>query len=411
MFIKQNKQCDKFLDNIINNMISYIPKNYYDLLTVFNEWFKNNKIKKQSGHYDPKKDYDKINLININTINYKKFIKLDKYIFTNFDCFKINFDLYIYYDSLVINNSSIDKYITSFIFRIFSITYLNIDNENFVILNKVSIKLFLHDSNRTTYLKVNKQKDIIEEINNISYQGCYNCASGYTMKHKEINIVCTRLPEIFGLLTHELLHLYGMDLCNWTFKNGYYNMIDPKTKFVQIIKPIEMKYNINNIILYEVFCNTNATILHTLFNTFEIFKNKFTIEKYKKLLKIEILYSIYHSAKIIYFLGYKDFSFFETDKVFYYQKAALFEYTIMRSFLLLIDYLNIFNKNQLFSLNNNTNLKCVVNDLSNLLLNKSKKYSNIYEMYKYIFNWFMTFIEKKKYNLQNMEYFCIDVQH
>lgn len=370
------------------------------------------------------------------------------------------FRLYIYYKDS--NSSSINFIIK----RLDTILGYNKDENRVKFLaealqkNPFSIYFILYPVGRTTYKRY--QKDPIKEMNKLANQGCYNASSGYTImhidgdninnkRHSHYNMLVTRIPEMLGLFTHELGHLLGYDFevpIKETSKQTIY------TSSYAIFGGLRLNNNDLNlplqsnmdIHLSEAFCNTNTTLIHTICNALNLCESQKQIHDYEKcydlfksLYKIELFYAIYHSAKILYWLGYNNFDDFFNgkSKIVYKQKAYLFEYTIIRSFILLI-YNDLINKMSVdknegflkFKLNNDdvytgTNKGRFIKDIDDKLNNIKKTLVDlmtnqepniIRDSYAKVFDLFIKKIEETDTNKNsyngcgdiNMEFFCID---
>jgi len=253
------------------------------------------------------------------------------------------------------------------------------------------VYFLLYDVNR--YVPDIRSDDIYNDIRKLKDNGTYNCSSGYTAFFSDRRrMLISRIPECLGLLTHELGHLLGWDLTT-TVKSGNLCTLSGMVQqydFSGAIKYLEkLPLKSKDIIPYEIYCNTFTTILHTICNSIEAGKS---YDKFVEMVIDEIYYSIYHSAKILYYHGYdsyKDFFMNSENKLKYVQNAALFEYTIVRSFILL----NL--------LENGT----IVKELTDML-HYMTTYNKLYES---IFDNFVGVIKNKK--KLNMEYFLYDINY
>jgi hypothetical protein len=298
-----------------------------------------------------------------------------------------------------------------------------------------------------------------DDINKLSNKGCYNASSGYTILHifnnKNINsnktMMISRIPEALGLLTHELGHLFGIDFevpiknKNTTTISGVVGRKNITESHINKLEKLPIDKIDPN--FTEAICNTNTTLIHTMCNAIElgILSKEFNnFNMFKHLFYVEILYSIYHSAKILYWLGYDNFDAFfnNNSKIQYVQKACLFEYSIIRSFMLLL-YPVLFdsmlvndNKYCKFKLDDNiyssnkwseeTNKKWddFVDNTLDLMTSSKEQNSkdiNLRKSYEKIYNQFIeiikntttnknTYVESSCGNI-NMEYFCIDLSY
>ena len=401
---------------IINKKINKFDPNSIELYEILNTIDGLNN--KTSSIYN---NYINFNTHSVYDIKYPIKKELDEYKLNDL-YFKINF----FYNNKNVN----DDIISSILQRFNYILNYNDDDRMKLItiaLQKtnnsyISIYFLLYNLNRYTPTKV---QNSISEINNLQNNGIYNCCSGYTSFYLSNNIskksiVVTRIPEVLGLLTHELGHLLGYDFEVFLLSDKKFitSGINNKQYTNKLLKKLPIDCNIN---FSEAYNNTNTTIIHTICNSLELSKllKKDSYELFKKLFKIEILYSIYHSAKILYWLGYTSFAdFFDNiSPIIYTQTACLFEYTIIRSFILLMlndyieeimyeDYLTfklvpekIYNK---FPSIKWTRLTDKVIDL---IINNNTQQRKSYQI---IFDKFIQLIKTDNKNYHNMEYFCID---
>ena len=342
------------------------------------------------------------------------------------------------------NYSNINRIIENVTRRLYILIEYNINDD---IMDKVAnitdsfeVYFFAYPVNRQVkgYDKHSSEIELDREMSILSNHGCYNCSSGYTqffnISYDQKNrMTVSKIPEMLGLLTHEIGHLMGWDFSTMKCtKNEHY----PDLK--HFVLTSEQKNKLGNICVddrqdfyfFEVFDNTNTTIIHTICNSIEFnfielnfgdfcLKNKNqSFNLFKEMYYTELLYSIYHSAKILYWFGFNCFNdFFSKCKnvTKYYQKARLFEYSIARSFMLM-KYSSIFddciiyddiNKRSTFrvlpeNINNITDM--VINLMVNADLDNNDK--ELRRNYEKVFNDFMDYLEE--HNNLNMEYFCID---
>ena len=156
-------------------------------------------------------------------------------------------------------------------------------------------------------------------------------------------------------------------------------------------------------------------------------------ENFKSIYKIEILYSIYHCAKVLHFLGFNSFDdFFNIDKENrkkYYQNGKNFEYSVLRSIMLMFndDYVDFFTftDGNEFSFDENFNKEIILHKVSpflkkihNFMIGKNLSQAELTKrsLYEQIFNGFISIIKNYPDNVNpelcgniNMEYFCIDI--
>lgn len=270
-------------------------------------------------------------------------------------------------------------------------------------------------------------------------EGTYDVSSGFTSVDSEYMRI-TRTPCILNLLVHELGHLLlydGKQLIDSNRKKYQFRILSGQ----QFNVPINMK----EIYFFETYCETNTTILSSMFNAIEIsplLLKKDSYQMFQTFFKYEILYTIYHSAKILYVTGYRSFDDFfnhRNDKS-YSQNARLFEYTILRSILLLyinqyIKLMDVEDNRIQFRFKDDTFKKKKGSDSSLedifimyiiLFINNQLDYNEeggpegqkLQSVYEEIFNYFIDVIKKTNINTNtypstsygnlNMEYHCID---
>lgn len=458
------------VNDILNTNIS---KQLFDIMEL-NKFFNNNKVRstynrfytsyhtqnitilsKEEEEFDPKninkyiKKYGidpevfKIDGI-INGKISKEFNKLNKLVIYNVKHNNTVYQLFFYHT----NNHAL---ILALLKRFNTIIGYNKDEKRLKFIgDSFKIHFILYPVGRSTYKQVKNIDDLDKEMEMVKRNGCYNCSSGYTMFYVDYNtnnttMMVSRVSEALGLFTHELGHLLGMDLeipiendSTKTISGVYGGRVltdDQLEKLNKLNLPVDMEVNMT-----ESLCNTNTTFIHSICNAIEL-ADKVDTNNYKlfeELFKIEILYAIYHSAKILYWLNYNDFDSFFNGKsdIVYKQKAYLFEYTIVRSFMLMIypklfdimsydndrgymkfklDKDDIYDKNKLTVTMKNKWDKYIDNTLDLMVIDKKNGLRLLYEK---IFNLFIekvrstntnknTYVENSCGNI-NMEYFCID---
>lgn len=339
---------------------------------------------------------------------------------------------YYYNDSY----PNINKFVDSVTRRLYILIEYNIKDD---IMDQIAnitndpfeIYFFAYPINRqvNSYNKYDNQ-ELDREMSSLSNHGCYNCSSGYTQFYmmpydKQNRMTISKIPEMLGLLTHEIGHLMGWDFSTRKYtKNEHYPELkeltpNQKNKLGNICVD-----NKQDFYFFEVFDNTNTTIIHTICNSIEFcLKNKDqSFNLFKEMYKTELLYSIYHSAKILYWFGFNCFDdFFSKCKnvTKYYQKARLFEYSIARSFMLM-KYENIFDDYIIYDdvdkrstfrvlpryVNNISPEQDIVDMVINLMTNLDNNDKELRKNYEKVFNNFIEYL--KEHNNLNMEYFCID---
>lgn len=259
-------------------------------------------------------------------------------------------------------------------------------------ITELEITIILNNLKRCIYKN--------ETIENSTKNGRFGANSAYTSfqitpENKHMKIVCTKSSQILQLLTHELGHLYGFDM--GILKNDNNNIYLSNNSDNHTFKNM----GIDKFMINETICNTNTTIINSM--CFAIESNS-DYDNFVFINNIEIIYSIYHTAKILYVNKFDNFNKFIKNNKTYKQTAYLFEYTITRSLLLchINQYMNII---QNFTSKNNNN-KQIEQDVTKYIfeiMNDDNEFNNIFNN---IFDEFIKII--KKQDVIDMEYFCID---
>ena len=413
---------EKENSDLINNLVNMIEldelfesKKMKDVFNKFQKLYNQNDdkyiIKTEIIPFNDIKNnlmkyFDKISGLdrNINgTIVGKKFQELNtiKKIYLLFDNIDLHIELFFIYKEEKIN------LINQLIKRV--CVYINY-SKNTKRMKKI-IKLLNNEPFEIYFLMYDVNRQVINRnnnnINELSNQGTYNCCSGYNhfviypnSKNKEM--VITKIPEMAGLLTHEMGHLLGWDFGLLKNQNGKHYISLEYLNNEQENELLKLNIEKNqNFYFWETYENTQTTLIHSISNAIELDSS---YDTFKQFYKYEILYSIYHAAKILYWHGFNDFNdFFRNgSKIKYYQIARLFEYSIVRSFFLLF-YNKLFLQdiNDDFTLKDQNKITEINNKIINLMVNNTPL------IYEDIFN---IFIEKVKSDkIINMEYFCIDL--
>jgi hypothetical protein len=214
-----------------------------------------------------------------------------------------NIILYLYYtkehkenlDNIINNIFEINQFLINFIKK-----YKNI-NENICYLT-----IFLGIQKK--YFPFNKDDKFLAPD---------NINSGSTYVGRSVSI--WRSEELLKVLTHELIHFYGLD---FYFTDKYYSDIESF---------ILSKFNItgfdrNN----ESYTETLAILIHTMFVSF-----KSGID-YKKLLSYEIAFLLLQTKKILlYYSDKADFSDILTGKIHFIHNTSVISYFIIKLLLML----------------------------------------------------------------------------
>jgi hypothetical protein len=384
------------------------------------------------------KEYNKLNKETVYTVQV-----------SDFDLF---FKLHFYYAA---TNLNINKFINNTINRFNTIIGYNIDEQRVKFLERIqkgvencfSIHFVVYNLNRSSP-KGPKEPNGPKEFTELANQGCYNTSSGYTALYITHNnrqnvMLVSRIPEAMGLFTHELGHLLGIDFETPIItdkRSTISGMVSPfsvTSTHLTKLKKLPIKLDVN---MTEAICNTNTTFIHTICNALEVDKSDDSYETFKNMFKVEILYAIYHSAKILHQSGYNSFDdFFNCrSSIKYKQKAYLFEYTVVRSFMLLLYpqlcELMTFSGYIKFKLAEDKIYDSEMQPIDatdkwikfiditlNLMTDKTDKTDKLRNIYRQIFDSFIEIIKSTTINKNtfiesscgdiNMEYFCIDLDY
>lgn len=440
--------------NTIKNVFGHEFFNNKDVIKAYEELSEiytqiNNNDIKNIIIFDPN-DLDRHNLTNIFTlddiknknpesITFQEFQKLNTWAKISLDINDLHFMTNYFYDNKMPNvNDLINKIHKRLkVLLTYGARNNNTRYHNLIKAqggNVFNIYFVLYPVGRNVYKRIKNYDNIESELNELSSKGYFNCSSGYTMfyvtdKRYDGKMLITRIPEILGLLTHEIGHLLGWDYETFIERDNIYtttgidiNKINKLSKSdLKILKKLPLAHN--DCEFAEAFVNMNTTILHSMCNTLELDKSNYDL--FKEFMNIEILYSIYHSAKILYFIGFESFDQFfnNNSNKLYYQNALLFEYSIVRSFLLInLDELIKYQDMRKFVVNDNQMndsrteryinkrdelIKYILNLMTGTDLNEKQK--RIRSEYEIIFDEFINIIKNDKNNTMNMEYFCIDI--
>lgn len=426
--IKNNKLFESIkIDNFLNNnKLNKIIGEFYHISKRDNI----EEILTQEKDFNPNDNriFDKIKILdgfnNKNSKVFKEYLKLNKHTIKNIKIKDIDLKFTLHFftennDKILIKDI-INRFIIIMTYfkrsKRLENLYNSIKRNN--LENNFDIYLFLYDLKRSTYKRV--KKDIDGELYELKTNGCYNCSSGYTsidIKNNNKKMVITRKSEVLGLLTHELGHLIGYDLEVYRDDTTTGMMRDKNT--TDYHRKLLNRIGINDARINEGLCNANTTIINTICNSITDDYNQM-VNLFGKYYRFEILYSIYHSAKILYWLGYNDFDDFFDKKsaIKYKQFALLFEYTILRSFMLLT-YEKLFNKLNYFVLskddiNNDWGFwNEYIDNTLELMAGINRK--EIRNKYANIFDTFMDIIKNNSFQKTenmcgeiNMNYFCLE---
>jgi len=147
------------------------------------------------------------------------------------------------------------------------------------------------------------------------------------------DIVLFRREEWFKVLIHETFHNLGLDFSNLDNREANRRILE--------IFPVAVK----EVRLYESYCETWATLIHTLFLSFLTTRNKDDwgriATKMEGAIKIEILFSLFQCTKVLhhYHLSYHNLVQLEDPKAKevrkkYNEKTHIFSYYVIKAILL-----------------------------------------------------------------------------
>lgn len=410
-FIKTLK-AKKFFNKI---NVDLFLNNLIPTLNHFLHLYKRNKIPYNESIFNPYTFNEDRNIKNAITIDgiknkdttsmtYQYFLKLNRIRIYNIVICNINFKLTFLYE---LSNINFELVINRFnLFCNFSKYRLEELSKK---IKQFNIYFVLYNINR--YVNIN------DNLEDQIKHGHYNCPSGYTSVYitdttKNACMLITKIPEMMGLFTHEMGHLLGWDFehivddtvfsLSGIIQKEKYDNLDIFPISNNIIKKFDFAESINNF---------NTTIIHSICNSIELYYSYGgNIENiFKNIIKIEILYSVYHSAKILYiakFPNYESFFCTKSKKILLNQNALLFEYSIIRMLMFikpcyLLDLMN--KQNNIYQFTIQKNIKLFLNDyLQDIITDMDKN-----KYLEHIFNTCIKYI--KKCSIINMEYFCIDI--
>lgn len=414
-----NQNRDLSLDTIsIKNyqQVEYVLKNIDDFeFKDFNHIVKRSEeiLKKMSKNYDSYKS-NFLTFIKREKVSYQE-IRKELFFYPSFDddkgieiknqilkikekssfYLKINsvkINLHFYGD---INNNLVTN--LSRIIYLFFITF----GQNNNIYNNYNIRFLLIDFPRVLDSKVGKDRNSFQVLGE---KGFYNNSSGVNIFSKK-ELVVTRKSGLNGLLIHELIHMFGLDFC-YNFKdNDHINILNWEMQWVKSNNIILKDNNIRSFI--EGICNTNSSYFLAIYNSIYLSKSILKDNKEEKYFKyflyIEFLYCYINAAKLLKYFNFDSFDsvFNNNSNRIFYQNALVFEYVIMRMFLV-SNYYKLLLKDIIKYNYNETNNKINTN-LQYSLNNKLLKIVKSGEL-KEIFDKILFLI--KDTNSKNMEYFC-----
>tara|TARA_A100001015_G_scaffold9831_1_gene11950 strand:+ start:67 stop:1191 length:1125 start_codon:yes stop_codon:yes gene_type:complete len=275
---------------------------------------------------------------------------------------------------------------------------------NLDIYDNYNIRLLLIEFPRILDSKHQQNSNSFEEL---GLKGYFNNSSGVHIASRK-ELVVSRKSGITGLLIHELIHMLGLDFCFNFNNNNHANLYDWSSEW---IKNNNIRKNNNNVISFiESICNTNSSYFVAIFNSIHICNllnsSNNLIKFFKYFFYLETIYCYVNGVKLLNYFDFNNYdSFFNnTNNRIFYQNALVFEYIILRMFLI-NDYYRMLLKPLLkVNFNQDTTYKYNLDfqhELNEKLTSKIKK--------KYIKNIFDDISNLMlKINNNNMEYFPLD---
>lgn len=262
-------------------------------------------------------------------------------------------------------------------------------------------------------------------FDDLSDYGIFNNSSGYTNKHTK-EMVLSRKSGLNGLLIHELIHLLDLDFHFWDHDLPNVDKFNWKKEWVQKCNMLECTKEVTSNCGYysftEAICNTTSSYFLSIYSGIEINmnginkvdskniqSNNIDYNKIEKLATmffvIEYIHTYINSCKLLKYFGYNSYdSFFNnTSNRKYYQNAHVFEYIVLRTFIITYYYQIIFKK--LKSYINGENQNSFENykfqkKINDFIFNKMIKKDNK-NYFDYIFR-----IIKVDSNTDSIEYFA-----
>ena len=373
-FIKIND-----LKYIIKKSIPIIKKMYQTYINFQDEYFKkigntsvNYATTRKELNYFPSFDEDKgkeikelIRKIN-NKYHYQLTIK------------NIKINIYYYSEK---EDPKLFLNLAKIIYLFISTFGINLEN-----YNNYNIRFLLIDFPRILDTKHQTESSSFQELGE---KGYFNNSSGVHILSKK-ELVVSRKSGLTGLLIHELIHLLGLDFC-FNFEDN--NQVNINNWNIDWINNNNIKKSDNNIVSFiESLCNTNSSYFVAIYNAIFIFDNQKINEErkliriFKYLFYIEVIHCYINGVKLLNYFNFDSYdSFFNnTSNRIFYQNALVFEYIIMRMFLienfykLLLKKLIKYNFNELTDSSSNINIQ---NELNQKLIQSIKKKSlrNIFD--------------------------------
>jgi hypothetical protein len=275
-----------------------------------------------------------------------------------------------------------------------------------IYFTKKILDLCIVTNNKSRYLNKKRSNDIKSDLKDMRKRGIANISSGVTTYNGLM--VLSRKEELPKLLIHELIHFLGLDGDFFNLNNE--ELYESKEKFTNFnIVSFCVEKNISSFV-YESYTEFLSNILNCLFISLEIPDGDISIMF--ETLELERMYSIYQTAKLLYYFGFDNFdTFFNNCKGNINSKNRKFftdtlylDYTIIRSimFFSFQEVLEIMEiKNNLLKIKNEKNNFYVkLQKIVNQTLYENREYAKVLDFF---------LKQIPKINDLDMGYTCIDI--
>jgi hypothetical protein len=291
------------------------------------------------------------------------------------------------------------------------ISYHNLCNQRiftmFEIYNRKKIlDLYVVTNDKNRFLNKRRSNNIKFDLNDMKKKGIANISSGVTTYQGKM--VVSRKEELPKLLVHELIHFLGLDGDFFNFNHT--ELFNAKENFTNYnITSLCVQKNISSFV-YESYTEFLSNILNCLFTSLEIPNGNFStmIET----LELERIYSIYQTAKLLYYFGFNNFNSFFLDcknklnskNRRFFTDTLYLDYTIIRSIMFfsfqeVLDIMDIKN-NMLQIKNKKNNFYNQLQQIINHTVYGNRKYADLLD-------YFLKQIPK--INDLDIGYTCIDI--
>ena len=232
-----------------------------------------------------------------------------------------------------------DKLVKKIVLQIHLIS--NLTSATHCCNNSFNIYLFLTPFKR----ELTYNEDIVLGEKHANGGFCYGCMS-------ECNIIIYREQEVFKVLTHELLHTFGIDKSLWRFNRLPNANNNDSTIYNKFLDNFNLS-QVNDLAVNECLVEFWATFLNSVLYSFLYVKEtnlsnfnkqtKLYNQIFEKVIKYEILHSIMQTAKILNYNKCKYSDIFNKKSPNMYRESThIFSYYILKLGLL-FDYERFIN--------------------------------------------------------------------